>query len=124
MTDGGKSTQPNGSLGDRCTRPRLHRRDRAHTGSPRTFAAKSRSMVTITSGFHSSTCSTETVGEPALALGRDVARAEEFDGLDVDRAAEPGFEPARTARVIDARAAVRRNRVDPLADRASWFRAA
>ena len=41
--------------------------------------------------------------EPALALGRDIARAEKLDGLDVDRAAEPGLQPARPARVVDAR---------------------
>src|SRR5215471_977963 len=41
--------------------------------------------------------------EPALALARDIARAKIFDGLDIDRAAEPGLEPARPAGIVDAR---------------------
>jgi hypothetical protein len=54
---------------DRCTRPTFTAATAAHTESPRTLAAKSRSMVTMTSGFHSS-------GETAFALRRDVARAQ------------------------------------------------
>ena len=42
----------------------------------------------------------------------DVLR-QHFDRLDVDRAAEPGDQPARAARVIDARARRRRDRRDP-----------
>src|SRR6186997_3138338 len=64
FTDGGKSTQPNGIFGDRCTRPARTAATCDQTGSLRTFAAKSRSMVTMTSGFHSSTCSTETMARP------------------------------------------------------------
>ena len=32
--------------------------------------------------------------ESALALAGDIARAQIFDGLDIYRAAEPGFQPA------------------------------
>ena len=60
------------------------------------------------------------VGEPALAFGRDVLRAEEFDGLDIDRAAEPGLEPARPARVIDARPPALRNAYRSASGSSSW----
>ena len=69
-------------------------------------------MVTMTSGSHFSTCSTETTASPPLVLARDIARAEKFDGLDIDGAAEPGLEPVRSARVVDARALAFRNPVD------------
>ena len=68
----------------------------------RTFAAKSWSMVTMTSGFHSSTCSIETLARPPRVPPATLLR-QELDGLDIDRAAEPGLEPARPARVVDAR---------------------
>ncbi len=34
------------------------------------------------------------IGQPAFALAGDVAR-QKLDGLDIDRAAKPGGEPAR-----------------------------
>ena len=75
-------------------------------------------MVTMTSGFHSSTCSIETLASPPRRSAGDVARAQELDRLDVDRAAEPGLEPARPARVIDARPLLGSEfRGDPLRDR-------
>src|SRR5262245_41810791 len=49
--------------------------------------------------------------KPALALARDVARAEIFDGLDIDGAAESCLQPARPPGVVDARAFVFRNAV-------------
>jgi len=64
FTDGGKSTQPNGNRGDRYTRPFWTALTDAQTGSVFTAAANAGSMVIMTSGFHASTCSTETVAMP------------------------------------------------------------
>ena len=116
LTQGGKSTQPNGSLGERCTRPSRTALTGAQAGSLRTLAAKSWSMVMMTSGFHSSTCSIETLASPPRVRAGDVLR-QQLDRLDVDRAAEPGLQPARAARVVDARAPLGRDCADALRDR-------
>ena len=70
-------------------------------------------MVTIASGFHASTCSTETCTSPPLPeRRRDIRRADALDRLHVDRAGESGVETARPAAVVDARTALGRNRGD------------
>ena len=58
----------------------------------------------------------ETLASPPRVRAGDVL-CQQFDRLDVDRAAEPGLQPARAARVIDARATLERNCADPLRDR-------
>src|SRR3954470_8322556 len=55
------------------------------------------------------------IGEAAARATGDVAR-DQFDRLYVDRAAEPGLEPARPAGVVDARPLLERNRVHALGD--------
>ncbi len=55
-------------------------------------------------------------GEAATPLARDVASAEIFDGLDVDRAAEAGLKPAWATCVVDARPARLRYSRNALAD--------
>ena len=54
--------------------------------------------------------------EPAFGFTGDIARTEEFNGLDIDRAAEPGFQAARPAGIIDARALAFGNPVDARLD--------
>ena len=58
----------------------------------------------------------ETLASPPRVRAGDVLR-QQLDRLDVDRAAEPGLQPARAARVVDARATLERNCADPLRDR-------
>lgn len=53
----------------------------------------------------------------ALLFGGGVAGAEEAKRFDIDRAAEPGLEPAWAAGIVDARALLGRNRSDAAADR-------
>src|SRR5262245_10254735 len=55
------------------------------------------------------------VREAAARAAGDVLR-EDHDRLYVYRAAETGLEPARPAGVVDARAALRRDRADALRD--------
>src|SRR6516162_9873222 len=55
------------------------------------------------------------VGEPAARAACDVLR-DELDRLHIDRAAEPGLEPARPAGVVDARPSVGRDRAHTLRD--------
>src|SRR5215813_12763568 len=55
------------------------------------------------------------VGKSAAGGARDVL-SEEFDRLDVDRAAETGLEPAWSARIVDARPALARKRSDAAGD--------
>src|ERR1700682_5037582 len=50
------------------------------------------------------------IGEAAGRFSCNIA-ADQFDGLDVDRAAEPGCEPLLPARVIDPRPLIRGNRL-------------
>ena len=64
-------------------------------------------MVMITSGIPDQHLLDRDRGQPAADAAGGVAR-HELDGLDIDRAAEPGLQPARAARVIDARAALAR----------------
>src|SRR5215831_5361320 len=56
-----------------------------------------------------------SVGKSAAGAARDVL-SEEFDRLDVDRAAKAGLEPAWSARIVDTRPALARDRGDAAGD--------
>jgi len=52
-----------------------------------------------------------------MTLAGDVARAQKLDCLHVYRAAEPGLQPSRPTRIVNARTLVSRYRIDPRQDR-------
>ena len=64
FTEGGKSTQPKGSRGDRCTRLSRTAGTVAQSGSLAHGGRSRGSMVTMTSGAQASTCSRETLARP------------------------------------------------------------
>src|SRR5262249_24716967 len=109
FTVGGKSTQPNGSFGERCTRRARTAATGAQAGSFETFAAKSWSMVMITSGFHNSTCSMETLASPP--------RVPPATFCTTSSIVSTLIEPPRPAGVVDARPSVGRHRAHTLCDR-------
>ena len=77
----------------------------ATSGSRQTAAKKFGSTVTMTSGFHASTCSMDTgVSPPRPSSPGDVARADAIERLGVDRAGHRRVEAARR-RVRSTRAA-------------------
>ena len=103
LTEGGKSTQPKGSLGVRYTRPSPHRRQ----PTPERIAAHGRREVAVDRdddlGIPGQHLLQRHRRQTAAPLAGDVAGADEFDALGVDRAREPGLEAARPARVVDPR---------------------
>src|SRR6516162_10300683 len=115
FTAGGKSTQPNGSFGERCTRCARTAATGAQAGSLETFAAKSWSMVMITSGSHNSTCSIETLASP-LGVPPATFCATNSIVSTLIEPPSPVSSPRGPRGVVDARPSVRRDRAHTLRD--------